>query len=419
MCASERESRRRSLVLSTRNACNLQYGFGDRDAVEKPSMPMHRRYRPVLLNVAFWTLFGALQSATWILSPIGDQYPHPWPLIASGLFNAYLWAIMTPFVFPLGVTAVQTSRHRVGRIVFIIILGLAVSAAVAVVATEGHNVFMFGPHSPSPKPTTLSLWAVSRWYYEELVLFFLVFGVGVATEMSRRLRAREHEAARLQAQASTLEAERAELNARLADARLALLRSQLNPHFLFNTLNAVSALAVKDPVGVRDMIALLSELLRSALAATDEEIPVEREIALLRLYLEILEIRYQGQLRTRTIVEAETHVALVPRMILQPLVENAMKHGVAPGGAGLIEIRVTRAGDDLALSVQDTGAGTTQVETQDGAGVGLRLTRQRLSELYGSDQKLELLDAPEGGTIARILLPFHTSADLRVAAEPE
>jgi two-component system, LytTR family, sensor kinase len=315
---------------------------------------------------------------------------------------------------------VQTPRRRVGRIVLIVILGLAVSAAVAVVATEGHNVFMFGPHSPSPKPTTFSLWAVSRWYYEEVVLFFLVLGAGVATEVSRTFRARERQAARLEAQASQLEAERSELNARLADARLALLRSQLNPHFLFNTLNAVSALVVEDPVGVRDMIALLSELLRSALAAADEEeIPVEREIALLRLYLEILEIRYQGQLRTCTVVEAETRVALVPRMILQPLVENAMKHGVAPGGEGLIEIRVARVGDDLALSVQDTGAGTTQLETQDGSGVGLRLTRQRLSELYGSDQNLELLDTPEGGTIARILLPFHTSADLRLAAEPE
>jgi two-component system, LytTR family, sensor kinase len=236
--------------------------------------------------------------------------------------------------------------------------------------------------------------------------------------MWRTFRVREHEAVRLEAQAIALEAERAELNARLADARLALLRSQLNPHFLFNTLNAVSALVVKDPTGVRNMIALLSELLRSALtAAEEEEIPVEREIALLRLYLEILEIRYQGQLRTRVVVDADAQEALVPRMILQPLVENAMKHGVDPGGEGLIQVHVARAGDDLALSVQDTGAGTTRLESTDGAGVGLRLTRQRLSELYGSDQKLELLDAPIGGTIARILLPFHTRADLRFAAE--
>ena len=371
----------------------------------------------MLVNVAVWTIFGALQAATWLLSPIGDWYSHPWGLLAVALFNAYMWAILTPLIFPLGVRVSQTRERRGLRIFLVTVLGLGVAAVVALAASKAHHLILPGP---SPRTSTFSFWALSRWYFEEVVLFFLIFGAGVATEMSRRFRAREHEATRLEAQASTLEAERAELNARLAEARLALLRSQLNPHFLFNTLNAVSALVVKDPVGVRNMIALLSELLRSALTAADEEeIPIEREIALLRLYLEILEIRYQGQLRTRIVVDADAKDALVPRMILQPLVENAMKHGVPPGGEGLIAIRVARADDDLALTVQDTGAGISKLETGDGAGVGLRLTRQRLSELYGTDQKLELLEAVGGGTIARILLPFHTIADVRLAAEPE
>jgi two-component system, LytTR family, sensor kinase len=409
-----------ALIFSLATHAAVNYGFQAGDTVQNGTKSASQRYRPLLVNVAVWTLFGVLQSATWLLSPIGDWYPHPWSLVASGLFNAYLWAILTPFIFPLGARVIRMDRHRAAAVVGVLILGLSVSALVALAAAEAHDVLLRGPRGASPRPSALSLWALSRWYFEEVVLFFLILGAGVATEMWGRFRARENEAARLQAQAHVHEAERAELNARLADARLALLRSQLNPHFLFNTLNAVSALVAKDPVGVRDMIALLSELLRSALtAANEEEIPVEREIGLLRLYLEILEIRYQGQLRTRTVLDAETQDALVPRMILQPLVENAMKHGVDPGGGGLIDIRVTREGEDLVLSVQDTGTGMSKPVAADGAGVGLRLTRQRLAELYGPDQKLELLDAGGGGTIARIALPFHTSADLHVAAELE
>jgi LytS/YehU family sensor histidine kinase len=217
-----------------------------------------------------------------------------------------------------------------------------------------------------------------------------------------------------------LQAQSAELNAQLAEARLAVLRTQLNPHFLFNTLNAVSALVAKDPRGVRDMIALLSDLLRFALKdSREQEIPLDEELRLLGLYLEILEIRYQGQLRTVVTVHPEAREALVPNLILQPLVENAMKHGIDPaGGHGAIEVRADRVGDDLVLTVQDTGAGSGTIVSTDGGGVGLRLTRERLSELYGSEQRLELDPIPGGGMIARIVLPYHTREDVRVADEP-
>jgi LytS/YehU family sensor histidine kinase len=245
---------------------------------------------------------------------------------------------------------------------------------------------------------------------------------------------RAREAAQLQAQASQLQAERAELRARtaqlqaqsaelhaqLAEARLATLHARLNPHFLFNTLNAVSALVAKDPKGVRDMIALLSELLRHALTDTrEQEIPLREELRLLRLYLEILEIRYQGQLRTVVTVDADVHEALVPNLVLQPLVENAMKHGIdRAGGHGTIEVLAYRNGDDLVLSVRDTGAGDDAAARPAGeGGVGLRLTRERLAELYGSEQRLELKPAAGGGTTARVTLPYHTSEDVRIAEE--
>jgi LytS/YehU family sensor histidine kinase len=251
--------------------------------------------------------------------------------------------------------------------------------------------------------------------------------------MRRRFHAREREAALLEAQASQLQAERAELRAQaaqlqaqgaeleaqLAEARLTVLRARLNPHFLFNTLNAVSALVAKNPRGVRDMIALLSELLRHALAESKEqEIPLRDELRLLKLYLEILEIRYQGQLRTVVTADPDVLDALVPNLILQPLVENAMKHGVdRAGGHGTIEVTASRLGEELVLSVRDTGPGEAPAPSSHVIGVGLRLTRDRLAELYGDEQRVELKPVEGGGMSARIALPYHTSDDLHVAEE--
>jgi two-component system, LytTR family, sensor kinase len=205
-------------------------------------------------------------------------------------------------------------------------------------------------------------------------------------------------------------------------ARLQALRYQLNPHFLFNTLNAVSGLMDEDPRGVRRMIARLSELLRHTLQeAPDEEIPVHEELAVLRHYLEIVEIRYQGRLRTSVIADPDAEEALVPSLILQPLAENAMMHGVAKaGGYGRIDVRARRVGDELVLTVKDTGRGDGEESSDSppktaGSGIGLRHTRERLEALYGTDQRFELRPVPGGGMIAEIALPFHTRADLRAA----
>jgi LytS/YehU family sensor histidine kinase len=274
---------------------------------------------------------------------------------------------------------------------------------------------------------------MGRWYGQQVIEFFGILVVATAAEMRRRFHAREREAAQLQTQASQLEAEQADLRARtaqlqaqsaeleaqLAEARLTVLRARLNPHFLFNTLNAVSALVAKDPRGVRNMIALLSELLRHALAESKEqEIPLRDELRLLRLYLEILEIRYQGQLRTVVSADPDAQDALVPNLILQPLVENAMKHGIdRAGGYGTIEVRAHRSGDDLVLTVRDTGPGHEPAPPSRASGVGLRLTRERLAEMYGGEQSVALEPVDGGGMCARVVLPYHTSDDLRVAEE--
>ena len=406
--------------------------------------------RAVLLDVAFWTLFGVLQASNWwLLSPIRAFFPSR--LLPAALFNAYLWALLTPAIFRLAAWVNPEHGIRVRRMALVVAIGLGTAAVAAVLWDSVHGLLRPGPPAleapglvppglvpPGLAPPTWTGWdrlrAFIHWYVPEVLTFFAVLGAGLVSDTYRRARARAREAARLQAQASQLQAERAELRARtaqlqaqsaelhaqLAEARLAMLRTRLNPHFLFNTLNAVSALVAKDPKGVRDMIALLSELLRHALTDTrEQEIPLREELRLLRLYLEILEIRYQGQLRTAVSVDADVLDALVPNLLLQPLVENAMKHGIdRAGGHGAIEVLAHRIGDDLVLSVRDTGAGDDAAARPAGeSGVGLRLTRERLAELYGDAQRLELKPAADGGTTARVTLPYHTSEDVRLAEE--
>ncbi len=386
--------------------------------------PLTLGARGLMLVFALWTLFGLLQGSTWILG--ADGAVPAWRFVAVALINAYLWVPLTPFILRLAARPALAPGRRLRRYSAIGALGLLLAVTTSAAALAAHVVLIPKPSAAQDIPLRYRIEGMSRWFFEEVILFSVVFGAGLALGVSRRYRAREREAVRFEARASQLEAERAqlqaqsaELNAQLAEARLAMLRTRLNPHFLFNTLNAVSALVAKDPRGVRDMIALLSELLRHALNdSKEQEITLREELKLVRLYLKILEIRYQGQLETVVEAGAEILDALVPNLILQPLVENAMKHGVdRAGGHGSIEVRAWREDYDLVLVVRDTGANGDATVRPRSTGMGLQLTRDRLSELYGDEQTLALAPAPSGGTLARITLPFHTRSDLRAAAE--
>jgi two-component system LytT family sensor kinase len=383
--------------------------------------------RVLLAVFAIWTLFGVYTAANWIFSPTGGRAPNPEGLLASAFFTAYLWALLTPGVFRLAARLNPEHGHRLARVLSLLLIGLAVGGLVSALESLAFSRLVIMPRRPAESWWSRS-WDMSRAFLpKEMVTSFLLLGVGLGTDFSRRYRARQREAIQLQAEraalearAAQLQAQSADLNAQLAEARLTALRSQLNPHFLFNTLNAVSALVTEDPRGVQDMIALLSELLRYALKESHEhETTVQEELRLLQIYLEILEIRYQGQLRIAIAGDHDVREALVPNLILQPLVENAVKHGTdRAGGHGTIDVRAYRSVDQLVLSVQDSGPGSDATLPAGQGGVGLRLTRDRLSELYGTHQSLELEPVPGGGMIARILLPYHTGADVRMAEDP-
>jgi hypothetical protein len=215
--------------------------------------------------------------------------------------------------------------------------------------------------------------------------------------------------------AATSEARAARLKLNLAEARMHALRMELNPHFLFNALNAVAGLVRRrEHDGAIAMLSRLGELLRTTLNRDlPTEVPLSQELELLRHFLEIEVVRFGDRLRVAWEVEPEAQVALVPPLILQPLVENALRHGISRRqGAALLRISARRSGLHLELAVRDTGEGLAAHGSRaPREGIGLSNTRARLEQLYGRDAiLLELTDVPGGGARTRILLPYHLDA---------
>ncbi len=196
------------------------------------------------------------------------------------------------------------------------------------------------------------------------------------------------------------------LENRLAEARLEALRMQLHPHFLFNTLNAIATLVHKDPRAADDMITNLSELLRATLDTTAQEIPLRQELAFLDRYLEIQQTRFGDRLKVEREIEAAALEVPVPTLILQPLVENAIRHGLEPqSGPGVLRISARIENDLLQLGIQDNGAGSKSSDAARPEGIGLANTRERLAQLYGTRAKMILTSGAEGGFSIRLELP--------------
>ena len=196
----------------------------------------------------------------------------------------------------------------------------------------------------------------------------------------------------------------------LSQARLDALQMQLQPHFLFNTLHAISTLMQRDVRAANRLIVRLSDLLRLTLENAGEQVvSLQRELELLEQYLEIQRTRFQDRLTVRMDIDPETLDARVPCLILQPLVENAVRHGIAPlSRPGRIEIRAHRQNGTLRLEVCDDGVG---LKTGEGPlqGIGLGNTRARLAQLYGSSQTLTMNNAPSGGLVVSVELPFSSA----------
>ena len=299
--------------------------------------------------------------------------------LETTMLSAWLWVPFTVFAFWLA-ERFPLDRDRWRRHVAVHLAG-----ALGVVVTRAVVVVVLNP------------WA--RWYevvppfgqvlltsvLNNTFLYLLVLGVAHAVAYARRYHERDEQ---------------------LARAELHSLKMQLHPHFLFNTLNTVNAFVRTDPDAAERMIARLSTLLRHALdGASAQEVSLDEELRILRAYLEIEQVRFADRLRVEWRIDPGTQGAMVPHLLLQPLVENAIRHGIAPYAAeGRIEIVAERRNGTLHLAVRDDGAGMGAGSATEG--VGLANTRTRLRQLYGARQRLEVRGAPEGGVHVEMELPF-------------
>lgn len=368
--------------------------------------PTTRRTWPgskeLLLILLFWTLLAAVSALNRQLDrPAGMVHAAARAPVILAFTEAYAWALMTPLVFWV------TSRYGVdrsnwgGRAFLYLALGVACALLADAVLDLVRDQILparrpIGQRGfrPGGGMVMHGRGASPFWFINELMIYMGVVAAGIARDYVYRERARREEAAALEVQ--------------LSRARLDALQAQLNPHFLFNTLHAVSALVERDPAGVRRMIARLSELLRYTLDQSERaEVRLESELAFIRGYLEIMKIRFQGRLEVDWEIEPGVERALVPPLVLQPIVENAIKHGVSQvDGTGMIAISARRT-EDLFLVVRNSGGELPPESPEQPSGLGLKNTRERLRQMYGDAASFTLASIEAGGTEATIRLPYR------------
>jgi two-component system, LytTR family, sensor kinase len=243
-------------------------------------------------------------------------------------------------------------------------------------------------------------------FHQAYLTYWGLLGIQYGFGWYRRYEERKQEALRLELRSSQLESQ-------LVRAHLSALKMQIQPHFLFNTLNAIVVL-VRQQKGreAEEMLSRLSDLLRCVLDDVDaHEVPLRRELEYLQLYLSIEQVRFQDRLQVEIASDPGVLEAAVPHMILQPLVENAIRHGVCrSSSAGRIRIGACRVSGRLELKIQDDGPGLAAANSGQTCGIGLANTRARLSQLYGDMARLCVENEEHGGVAATVTLPCHILA---------
>jgi hypothetical protein len=316
--------------------------------------------------------------------------------LALHLVPYSLWALLAPLLFSLFYRLPLTGPHAARHLTLLLAVGvpLALGHVLLTALPSGWLLRWHGREAWEEGLRRLLVDRGAAGYVEYLALLTVHHLVVSA----RRLRDGELAEARLAA--------------RLAEARLQALRMQLDPHFLFNGLNAITGL-VRTGRGEEAVHGLveLGQLLRASLEGRDEvEVTLEEEVAFVRRYLEIERLRFGERLHVELDVAPEALCALVPALVLQPLVENALKHGLARGaGPGRVRVRAARVEAQLWLEVRDNGPGLGRAGVK-GTGVGLANTRARLRQLYGEESSLTLSDLEEGGVCARVVMPYESDS---------
>ncbi len=347
------------------------------------------RWGKWLVGFSFWTLLGVSFASQFYISSAKAGLAITWKqAMYYALGDWYVFALLSipvvglarRFRFEAGSIGRSLGAHLLGSVAF--------SLAFMVMRSwvgQWQSDTGFGD---AFKPLL-----VKTWHFN-LLIYWVIVAVSQGFEYQQRYRDRERRAS--------------ELEKRLAQAKLQALQMQLNPHFFFNTLHSISSLMHQDVEAADRMISRLGDLLRRALDSSDtQEVPLRQELEFLERYLEIEKIRFGERLTVKMKISDDTLDAQVPNLILQPLVENAIRHGIEPWSKpGRIELGARRAEDKLTLEISDNGAGLRDDELAE-EGVGLSNTRARLRELYGEAHRFELRRGPEGGLLAQLVIPLR------------
>jgi two-component system LytT family sensor kinase len=361
------------------------------------------------LSVGFWAVVVLLLTTRKYVTRRIVWPPAHFRLMLHGLAPDYLgYALLTPLVVLLAGRLPVLGSRRNRNLARHLPLGLAFALANdTITAAADYTLF---PTLPTVGPPPL--WIRARYLFathftDDLVAYFAILLAAHAVSYYRAYRAREIRAAQLEA--------------RLSRAQLETLRSQIQPHFLFNTLHSISALMGTDVEGARKMIADLKALLRLSMERSDaQEVSLAAELEFLDQYVSIQRTRFRDRLTLEYAIDPAALGALVPRLVLQPLVENAIRHGLAPRSVpGRIEVRAERAAGEVTLTVVDDGVG---VDTDDGRprreGIGLGNTRARLRSLYGERQSLLAAGLAGGGFRVEVRVPYVEAPGVDAGPRP-
>jgi hypothetical protein len=361
---------------------------------------MNTRYKYLAVLVFGWTLIAVITTSQTYIEMTVYEPDRPFPILQMFVINVLqwnFWTAVTPLIGWLG-RRFPIEKGKFAKAVPVHVLASIIVAAIHI-AYIVFLTFQLAPVENLPRDRSFfrMFLNLSYTFHIELMIYWAMLGMTYAVDYYSKFRERELRASQLETQ--------------LAQANLQALEMQLQPHFLFNTLNGIATLVRdkrdKDAV---EMLVGVSELLRQVLDNMGrQEVTLKEEIDFIERYLEIQQMRFGDRLVVSLDIAPETLDARVPNLVLQPIVENAIRHGLSHKiEVGHLRIRSERSGDDLLLAVQNDGEKLDEAfELNASGGLGLTNTRERLEQLFGTDQKFSLRNT-EDGVVATIRIPFVT-----------
>lgn len=348
------------------------------------------RWQTWILSFLCWTIYAVFDAAgSYALVKSAGEQPVLSRVIAWNFSYAYSWVLLTPAIYAIVIRYSFTRNTWKKTLAVNTAACLAITAVVTWLFLHWGSWMGWADLSVPFRVRFLDLGL------QNLPRCVATMGLAYAIAYYARFREREMESSRLEAT--------------LAQAQLEILRNQMEPHFLFNTLNSIATLTRKDPVSAERMTIQLAALLRVSLeCAGSQEVPLKQELEFLENYLAIQQTRFRDRLTISLNVDEELLAASVPSLILQPLVENAIRHGIArSANSGSVEITAARQNGVLKIEVVNSGPGLAHSVGEENYGIGLRNTRARLKQLYGKEHDFCLEGVPGGGCRARLAIPLH------------